>query len=119
VLDLVKRTRISLVLLIVVVGLSVYFWLSIPGVISDGVYTASTDSFGGPLTVAVTIVGGEIAEIEVVEHNDTPFVAAGAISRVIPAIIEAQSPDVDVYSGATVTSNAIKEAVRQVLTDNR
>ncbi|NLL88548.1 MAG: FMN-binding protein, partial [Firmicutes bacterium] len=34
-------------------------------------------------------------------------------------IIEAQSPDVDVYSGATVTSNAIKEAVRQVLTDNR
>ncbi|HXK98218.1 MAG TPA: FMN-binding protein [Limnochordia bacterium] len=45
--------------------------------------------------------------------------AAGAISQIIPAIIEAQSADVDVISGATATSTAIKEAVRQVLTENR
>lgn len=118
-LDKTKRRIISLGLLVVVALLAVYFWQSIPGTIPDGVYTATAQGFNGPLTVAVTIAEGKIAAIEVVEHNDTPFVAAGAISKIIPAIIEAQSPDVDVVSQATFTSTAIKEAVRQVLTQNR
>ena len=118
-LDKSKRTIVSLCLLVVVVLLSVYFWRSIPGAIPDGVYTGTAQGYGGPLTLEVTIAEGKIAAIEILEHKETPFVAAGAISQIIPAIIEAQSADVDVISGATATSTAIKEAVRQVRTENR
>jgi len=119
VLETAKRRVISVGLLVVLILLSVYFWRSIPGAIPDGVYNATAESYGGPLTLAVTIADGKIVEIEIVEHNDTPFVASGAIATIIPAIIEAQSADVDVVGGATMTSTAIKDAVRQVLTENK
>ena len=41
--------------------------------------------------------------------------AERAQSQVIPAIIEAQSADVEVVTGATMTSEAIIDAVNQAL----
>ena len=117
-LDQVLRSKISLGLLAALVLVSIYFWLSIPGALADGVYTATADSFGGELELAVTIEDGQMVDIEILSHNDTEFVAAGVFSKLIPAIIEAQSPDVDSISGATYTSDAVKEAVRQILAGN-
>ena len=64
-----------------------------------------------PIVVEVTMVGDEITAIEIVEHDETEGIADPAFDETPDAIIDAQSTDVDVVSGATDTSEGIMEAV--------
>jgi uncharacterized protein with FMN-binding domain len=82
--------------------------------LADGVYEGRAQGFGGELVLAVTIEGGKISKIDVVESQETPFIADPAFDTMLPAIVAAQGP-VDGVSGATVTSGAILEAVRDAL----
>ena len=59
--------------------------------------------------------GDKIAAIDVVQQQETAGVGSKALDALPAAIIEAQSTDVDVVAGATVSSNAIKDAVEQAL----
>ncbi len=118
-LDVVKRTNVSMILLFVLACISVYFWLTIPGQIEDGVYTGTSEGFGGEVEIAVTFKDGNIVDIEVLSHSETPFVANQAFKRIIAAIIETQSTDVDVISQATYTSNAVINAVNEIMEENR
>lgn len=78
--------------------------------VSDGTYQGTAKGFGGDLVVEVSVSGGKITDITVVEHSETPFIAGTAIETLLPAMVEAGGP-VDVYSGATMTSKALFEAV--------
>ena len=82
--------------------------------VGDGVHRGSAEGFGGTLVLDVTVEGGKITAIEIVETSETPFIADTAFKELIPAIIEAQGP-VDVVSGATFTSRAVENAVRDAL----
>ncbi len=82
--------------------------------VADGVHRGSAAGFGGELVLDVTVEGGRITAIEVVESSETPFIADAAFKELIPAIIETQGP-VDAVSGATFTSRAVEEAVRDAL----
>lgn len=68
-----------------------------------------------PLKVSVEIKDGKIANVEVIEHDETPDISDPAIEQIPAAIVEKNSTEVDSVSGATVTSNAIKEAVNKAL----
>lgn len=83
---------------------------------NDGVYTGQADSFGGSLTVGVTISGGMISEVIVTSHHDTPGVSDRAIAVIPERIVAANGIDVDIVSGASVTSDAIIAAVNDGLT---
>lgn len=84
--------------------------------IPDGVYEGTSDAGMHPgLKVAVTIEGGAIVKVEVIEHDETPGISDPAIEGIPLAIVAANSADVDVVSGATLTSNAIIEAVNNAL----
>ena len=65
--------------------------------------------------MTVVISGGRITSIEVGPNEESSVMAERAQSQVIPAIIEAQSADVEVVTGATMTSEAIIDAVNQAL----
>ena len=54
----------------------------------------------------VTVEGGKITAIEVLEHKETPFLGDAGFT-VIDVIIEAQSTDVDVITGASVTNRCL------------
>ncbi|NLM38889.1 MAG: FMN-binding protein, partial [Firmicutes bacterium] len=82
--------------------------------VSDGTYRGVGKGFGGDLVVDVTVAGGKITDIAVVEHADTPFLADPAIDTLVPAILDAQGI-VDVYSGATMTSKGLFEAVEKAI----
>lgn len=71
--------------------------------------------YGGTLRVAVTMDGDRITAVNVMEHQETEGVGTRAIDALPNAIVQANSADVDTVSGATVTSNAIKAAVRDAL----
>ena len=78
----------------------------------DGTYEGVSDAgMHAGLKVAVTVEGGVITSVEVVEHSETEGISDPAIEGVPAAIVEANSPNVDVVSGATYTSDAIIEAV--------
>lgn len=78
-------------------------------------HTGEAEGYGGILRVTVTMNGGDITRVQVVEHNETQGVGTRAIDALPAAIEEADSIEVDGVSGATVTSNAIKQAVSQAI----
>ncbi|HEY9574657.1 MAG TPA: FMN-binding protein, partial [Lachnospiraceae bacterium] len=86
----------------------------VPGQLKDGQYEGSAKGYGGRLTVLVTVKDGKIADIKVTSHSETPEYYASA-SSIIANIIKSNTPNVDSVSGATVSSNAIKSAVRDAL----
>ena len=81
----------------------------------DGTFTGSAAGMGGAVNVTVTVEGGKIVSVEVGEHSETPGISDPAIEQIPAAIVEAQSTDVEGVSGATVTSEAIKQAVAAAL----
>ena len=70
---------------------------------------------GGDITVKVTMEGDLIQSIEVVDHNETEGYGSRAIESMPAAMIEAQSAQVDMVSGATLTSKALIAAVEDAL----
>ena len=82
---------------------------------ANGVYEGSANGMGGAVKVAVTVEDGKISGVEVLEHKETAGISDPAIEQIPQAIVEAQSTDVEAVTGATVTSDAIKEAVAAAL----
>ncbi len=71
--------------------------------------------YGGTLKVRVAVDGDKLTRVEVTSHHETQGVGTRAIDALPEAMASAGTWDVDTVSGATVTSNAIKEAVRMAL----
>ena len=82
---------------------------------ANGVYEGSANGMGGAVKVAVTVEDGKISDVEVLEHKETAGISDPAIEQIPQAIVDAQSTDVEAVTGATVTSEAIKEAVAAAL----
>ena len=82
---------------------------------AGGALTGTADGFMGPITVSVTMDGDTITAVEVVSNSDTPEIAGAALEQIPAAIVAANSPDVDVVSGATYTSNGIINAVKNAI----
>ena len=70
---------------------------------------------GGTVKVKITVDDGKITAVEVLENNETVGIGDQAISKLPDAIIEAQGIDVESISGASITSQAIKDAVAQAM----
>lgn len=75
----------------------------------------SENGMGGNVEVDVTIEESGITNIEITEQNETPGKSDPAIEKIPQEIIDAQSINVDSVSGASVTSAAIKEAVKNAI----
>ena len=82
--------------------------------LKDGVYEASSNGYGGRLAVRVTVKNGKLTDIKVVSNNETPQYFRRA-SSVIDKILSTGSVNVDSVAGATISSNAIKQAVSKAL----
>lgn len=85
-----------------------------PENLTDGEYTATVDGQEGPMTVKTTITGGKITAVELVEVHESSF-TADAQASVSAAIVENNTVNVETVSGATLTSNRIKDAVKACL----
>jgi len=79
------------------------------------VYTGVGQGRNGDVTVEVTVNGNKIASVEVIDHQETKGIATPAIENLPEMIVDAQSTDIDGVAGATLTSNAILEAVDDAL----
>lgn len=84
----------------------------------DGVYRGTGTGYAGEITVAVQIQNKEIVSIDILNSSDDAAFFNRA-KAVIDRIIEKQSLDVDVVSGATYSSNGIISAVKNALTGEK
>lgn len=75
----------------------------------------STKCMGNELAVKVKMEGDKISDIEIVQQQETAGVGSKALDALPAKMIEAQSTDVDVVAGATVSSNALIDAVNNAL----
>ncbi|MBQ6123454.1 MAG: flavocytochrome c [Clostridia bacterium] len=71
----------------------------------------------GDVVVQVEADANTIYAVEVLQQNETPGIGSVAVEQLPGAIVAANSIAVDGIAGATVTSNAIKDAIKQALSD--
>lgn len=102
-----KLLSLLLCLMLLVTGTSAFA--------DAAVFEGSANGMGGKLTVAVTLDGEAITGVEVLSHSETPGISDPALNAIPAAIVAAQSAQVDAVAGATVTSDAIMEAVAQAI----
>ena len=69
----------------------------------------------GDVVVEVTADQSKLYSIVVVKHAETPGIGTVAVDQIPGAIVEANSILVDAVTGATVTTDAIREGVRNAL----
>jgi len=80
--------------------------------IADGTYEGNYDSFPVSVTVEVTVREHRIAEIELLKHVNGQGQSAESITE---TVINEQSLEVDVVSGATYSSKVILLAIEDAL----
>ena len=83
--------------------------------ITDGVYTGEYDLEATPVKVTLEVVVQDlrITKINLLKHVRSPV--GKKAEKIIERVIENQSLDVDVISGATASSKAILQAVENAL----
>ncbi len=83
--------------------------------VEDGEYEGTARGYQSDIKVKVTVTDGKIASVEILEADDTPGLSDPALERIPQAIVDAQSINVDVVSGATDTSKGVINAVIDAL----
>ena len=76
-----------------------------------GTYQAKAPGMHGDVVVETIFAKDRIEAVKVVKQSETQGIGTKAVEVLPGRIVEAQSPNVDGVSGATLTSNAIRTAV--------
>lgn len=82
---------------------------------ADGTFEGSGKGHVDTIVLDVTIANGKIVDIETKQQNETPEYWEMAVPDMYNNIINKGDTDVDTISGATDSSNGIKDAVNQAL----
>ena len=106
---------ISLVLALMMLLFSFSAFAEGDALFTPGTYEAEGKGFGGAVKVSVTVSENEITEVTAAGEAETPALGGVAIQTLPGEIVKAQTPNVDMLSGATVTSTAIIAAATEAL----
>lgn len=80
--------------------------------LSDGSYRGAYDGGMVVAEVRVTLAGGKIKAVELLAHDHG---RGGDAEKIVDDIVAAQSLEIDVVSGATISSKAILKAAERAL----
>lgn len=82
-----------------------------------GTYTAEAFGFNKetPISVEVVTSDSAIESVKVLSHKETDGIGSVAAEKLPQQIVDTQSVDIDIISGATMSSEAIVEAVTLAL----
>ncbi|MCQ2240376.1 flavocytochrome c [Treponema sp.] len=84
--------------------------------LTDGTYKASSEGRNGPIVIEVTVAGGKVTAAKVVEEKETDF-AKPAEEAILAKFVSngGKTSGIDAVSGATITSKAVLEALKNAL----
>jgi uncharacterized protein with FMN-binding domain len=89
-------------------------------VLTGGSYTGSAvGTKYGPVQVQVTVQGGALVSVDVVQYPDGDRKSVRINERALPKLasvaVDAQSADIDAVSGATYTSAGYEQSLQSAL----
>ena len=82
------------------------------GQLKDGIYQGLGVGFGGNMIIRTTVEDNKIRSIEITSHKETQGYYEEVFKTMTRAIIKTQNLNVDVISGATVTSRGFLGGVK-------
>ncbi|ABW19637.1 FMN-binding protein [Alkaliphilus oremlandii] len=82
---------------------------------TDGTYEGVGAGYKGDIKVSVEVKGGKITDVKVLEQAETEGLGDKAAEEVAQKIVKENSVEVEGVSGATGSSNGVKEAVKKAL----
>lgn len=83
--------------------------------LKDGIYDAEARGMAGLVKVKLTVKDQKIVAADLDLSTETPQYGQKAEKQLENEILTKQSADIDAVSGATFTSNGVKEAVTDAL----
>lgn len=83
--------------------------------VQDGVFEGSAEGYNGTITTEVKFQDGKIADISVIDENETTTVSDYVLKAVPDAIISNQSVNIDTTSGATATAKGVLDSVKDAI----
>ena len=84
--------------------------------LQDGVFSGIGEGRNGPIEVSVTVRDGKVAAAKIVRETETPEIGAPAQEAIISQFIQdGKTDDIDVVSGATLTSEGLLDALDAAL----
>ena len=81
------------------------------GIYTAGTYEASAQGFGGAVKVTMTFDANNVTDVKIDASSETEAIGGAAAETLAEAVKKANGGEFDAVSGATLTSNAVKEAV--------
>lgn len=87
-------------------------------VLADGTYTGAGSGFDllKKVPVTVEVAEGKIASVEIGENGETMGFIAAVADKFVSRVIENQTLAVDAITGATASSQGVREAIADALT---
>lgn len=82
---------------------------------NDGIYQGTGNGKGGELVVQVTVNDGDIETVELISSHETEMISDAAIQKILGAVNQEKSVNVDAVSGASMTSYALLDAIKMAL----
>ena len=80
------------------------------------VFTGKAQGMMCEIVAEVTVADGKIVDVKLTGPDETPALGGKVLEEMPAKIVAAQSADVDGMTGATVTTEAVKAAVKEALT---
>lgn len=84
------------------------------GIYTPGTYSATSKGIGD-ITVTMTFDAASITDVQLDLSQETASIGQAAGETLRKAILDAQSSGIDAISGATVTTDAVKQAAEQCI----
>lgn len=82
----------------------------------DGTFIGKGNGRNGPLEVSITVKDGKIVDAEITKDAETPNIADNAKKEIIERFLkDGSTAMLDAVSGATITSNAILDALDEAV----
>ena len=84
---------------------------------ASGTATATGEGFFGDITVTVTLERGKITAVTADGPNETAGIGSRALMMLPDQMVRQNKADVDVLSGATMTSNGIIQGAKAAIAE--
>lgn len=87
----------------------------VPSAEEEKEVSGSAEGFGGTITVTLKMKGDDIIEASILGNDESPEIGGKALSELEKQLAEKDSFDIDGVSGATYTSEGVRNATKDAL----
>ena len=116
ILNNVCKTSIAFMLGVSLIGCAPKKESATTHTVNDGNYTGIGTGYNGYVTVSASFRNGFLTNVIITDQQETKAVSDAALTKIPEYVINEQSLNVDISTGATQTSKAVLEAIGNAIT---